>query len=412
MKIKLSLFFITTLIVIVIFTLFLYGCISYNIPPRKSFKQNLKRGKREPLIRLLLLKGEKFYHILTDSPIIYIETLNNNENSGRGFDKNSIHAKILNIVINGNSAIIQNRKFILPIKIENLSKFDLNNIDLSGNLIIYKDFIILEMPIETYIEGVVASEVGVDWPLEALKAQAVVSRTYAVYNMLHNFNKPYDLGTSEYHQKYRLKKNIANVKKAVESTRGIIIYYRSEPIQAFYHACSGGITESGGNVFLKDLPYLKSVRDPYSVNCPNSHWEIKLRSKVILRNLEGRIPRTLNTKQITDIQIGARTSSGRVKFFTLKFGKIRFNIKGNNFRLAMGPKTFKSLLITRIVKEHRKNNITIYEFIGKGYGHGVGMSQWGAKNMALQGFSYINIIKFYYRDVNLGKYNKLPIYGR
>lgn len=398
-------------IVSLLLLLFISSCVTNNIQLQKYPKPTLRTKKREPLIRLLLFEGKKIYHISTGSTRVYVETLNNSSETNFKTEKNPIIGKEIDIKIKANLAVIQNRRYSLPIRIAGLANFYLYGIRLSGNLIVYNDLIVLEIPLEHYIEGVVASEVGVNWPLQALKAQAVVSRTYAVYSILHNHDKPYDLGRSELHQKYDFKDNIDQVKKAVRETKGIIVLYGNEPIQAFYHACSGGITESGGNVFLKDLPYLKSIRDPYSQRCANQFWEVNLTSKYIKERLNTRITKDLKEKRLSSIRIGKRTSSGRVKFFTIISDNEKFNIKGNDFRLAMNPKKFKSLLITRIIRKYDGND-TNYTFIGKGYGHGVGMSQWGAKNMAIQGFSYNNIIKFYYRGVHLSSYNKFPIFNR
>ena len=410
MKVKFWIFY--TLLVYII--VFLLGCTgSYIVPLKENSKTYSHRAsKKEPLIRLLLIKGEHVYHIVTDSKFISVESKNSDMNSSENIIEKVVVSGYFDIKVWNNKAIIQNKEYLLPCKIMNLSKFKLNNINLYGNLILYNDFVVLEMPIERYLEGVVASEVRSNWPLEALKAQAVVSRTYAIYSIIHNFKKPYDLGISELHQKYKIMESIDCIKKAIYSTRGIIIYYHSEPIQAFYHSCSGGITESGGNVFSKDLPYLKSIRDPYSKECPDKTWKIELTSKDIIRNLKNVIPKNLKEEEeIIDIKIGARTSSGRVRFFVINFKKSFFKMRGNDFRLAMDSRKFKSLLITKIIKEHTNNGLYIYKFFGKGYGHGVGMSQWGAKNMAVQGFSFNSIIKFYYRGVNLGTYDKLPVFG-
>ncbi|RKX96224.1 MAG: hypothetical protein DRP84_01780 [Spirochaetes bacterium] len=398
-------------ILLFILLFFLPGCITYTPYQEKPYKPTRKKEKQEPKIRLLLFNNRTIYHIFTESEDIVIETSNKMDGNIQHYSNSVGKSEGLEVRIKGNNVLIQNKYYPLPCRIKNLRKFKIGSLNLYGDLVLYRDSLVLEMPIERYVEGVIASEVGTSWPIEALKAQAVVSRTYAVYSILHSKNSHYDLGTSELHQKYELKESIDSVKKAVDATRGIIIYYHSEPIQAFYHSCSGGITESGGNVFSKDLPYLKSIRDPYSRKCPDKYWKLELTSDEILRSLGDIKPASFNNKEITDIQIGAKTSSGRVKFFILRFGREKVKIRGNAFRLAMGAKSFKSLLIIRIIKKQRENNKITYEFIGKGYGHGVGMSQWGAKNMAMQGFSYTSIIKFYYRGVNLDNYNKLHIVG-
>ncbi|MBA7556097.1 Amidase enhancer [subsurface metagenome] len=110
-----------------------------------------------------------------------------------------------------------------------------------------------------------------------------------------------------------------------------------------------------------------------------------------------------------NIKIYKKTGSGRVKEFILIFeGNEKQILKGNTFRLALDPKVFRSLLIQGI-KKKRINDEYIYTFSGKGYGHGVGLSQWGVKGMAEQGFAYERIVAYYYRGTQLGNYDMVSL---
>jgi len=261
---------------------------------------------------------------------------------------------------------------------------------------------------ENYLLGVVPRELGPEvWPqLEALKAQAVVSRTYAVKRMAGRLQEPYHLEDTQMHQEYEYSVRNKNINRAVEATRGEILLYKDGPIEAFFHSSSGGITESAGSVFQQDLPYLRSVPDPYSRDHDAFSWTFKTDAAAMSDALTSLIDSECKTHgrdcMLTDIRIHGKTGSGRAREFALCFeGGKSCLVKGNSLRLAVNPREMKSLLIRRIEKR-REGDRTVFVFSGTGYGHGVGMSQWGAKHMADRGFRYNDILSFYYRGASLG----------
>ncbi|MDO8643468.1 MAG: SpoIID/LytB domain-containing protein, partial [bacterium] len=134
---------------------------------------------------------------------------------------------------------------------------------------------VVTLPLEEYIQGVLQGEIPTDWPLEALKAQAVTARTYTLYRISHPANEEYDLETTVEDQVYKKSDEIPpSVQKAVQETAGEVLKKRGEIIPAFYHSCCGGITEDPAIIW--GGPSLKSVRDPNCLSCPNRSWEVEI----------------------------------------------------------------------------------------------------------------------------------------
>jgi stage II sporulation protein D len=309
------------------------------------------------------------------------------------------------VVANGN-VTAEGRSYRTPVRIRSNGTISVNGKEFYGDLLIEDGLLINSLPLEEYLKGVLSQEVSESWPMEALKAQAVVSRTYAVRRMVKKKDDPYDVEDTQMHQKFEYTNQNENINRAVEVTRGEILLYRGEPIEAFFHSCSGGITESAGSVFQQDLPYLRSIPDPYCRNIEQFSWTYEADAKSIKSALKGILEEeyTDPALDLRDVRIHRKTGSGRTAEFELYFeGGKPAVIQGNRFRLALDPKGLKSLLIRRIEKRRGEDGF-IFIFSGTGYGHGVGMSQWGAKIMAEHGFRYENILAFYYRGTKLDTY--------
>ncbi len=253
-------------------------------------------------------------------------------------------------------------------------------------------YIVNEVPLEDYVKGVVAAEVGSKWDAEALKAQAVASRTYAIYQKLNNSaNKiSYNLTSSVLHQVYKGSDIPESIAKAVDDTKGEILTYEGSPIAAFYHSTSGGITEDPVEVFGKSYPYLKSVETNCEIS-PYYMWE----KRIPVSELE----KALSTSGLKDIFIDSYTDSNRVKNFKIITETDEFTIPGNDLRKNLGWERLPSILITSLT---RSGNIYIFE--GKGYGHGVGMCQWSALEMAKEGKNYKEILSKFYPGTTLEHY--------
>lgn len=257
--------------------------------------------------------------------------------------------------------------------------------------------IIEKIPIEQYIVGVVSGEMPVSFNYEALKAQAVASRTYVMYQMQTHQNDDYDVYDSVNSQVYlseeQLKEkwkdkyveNINKVKQAILDTAGQYLTYNGEVIESFFFSTSVGYTENSEDVFSLELPYLRSVESKWDEISP-AYVDSKTLSKEEFFSLL-----SLDNNATLDIEVLEKTSTGRIK---------QIKINGN---VLTGKEVCSKLELRSTffeIKEEGENVI----INTKGYGHGVGMSQYGANGMASAGFTYDEILKYYYTDVEIEKF--------
>lgn len=269
-----------------------------------------------------------------------------------------------------------------------------------------------ELNIDEYLYGVVSSEMPASFELEALKAQAVVARTYTIYQIRNNSGKhenadicdDFNCCQAWISKEERLAKwtpeeaesNWDKIVQAVDSTKGKIVTYDGQPINAFFHANSGGITESSLNIWGGiDYPYLKSVETAGEEGYTQYASQVVLKQQELLSKIQARHPDcVIDFSQENCIQILEYTSSGRIKI--IKFGNKE--IAGTEARTLLGLKStnFKFLL--------DGENVT---FTVTGYGHGVGMSQTGADSMAKTGANYEAIVKHFYTNVEISEVNSL-----
>jgi stage II sporulation protein D len=243
--------------------------------------------------------------------------------------------------------------------------------------------------LENYIRGVLYHEVSHRWPLEAIKAQAVAARSYALYQVEHSRTNAYDMTNDIYSQVYggrnseRYRTNIA-----VERTRGEILVFHGKVLPAYYHATCGGHTENAKELWNIDLYPLRGVVCRFCRHSPHYSWKINLRLKDIQDALNAK---GYKIDLIKDIVVTDRTPTDRVR--TLKIvsrtGKT-LTMKGKDFREAVGPNVIRSNLYHVIMKGY------YCDFIGRGWGHGVGLCQWGAMGMARERYDYRAILSYYY----------------
>ncbi|MBI5634245.1 MAG: SpoIID/LytB domain-containing protein [Nitrospirae bacterium] len=274
-------------------------------------------------------------------------------------------------------------------KIERMGKLKgellVNGTRYPGNIEVWKGhgglYLINELPLEEYIKSVVSAEVGADWDMEALKTQAVISRTYALNQKAQNNNPNFDLTSSVLHQVYKGSNENARISYAVMNTEGEVLTYNGKIIEAFYHSTSGGLTEAPEDVFGKSYPYLK----PVSGSCETSPYWIWER-RIPVEEIE----KALNISGIRDIRIASYTSTGRVKTVDLVQTGSAQSMKATDLRKAIGwsrlPSTNFSL--------SRDNNVVVFD--GKGFGHGVGLCQWSSLEMAKSGVEYKDILSYFY----------------
>lgn len=256
-------------------------------------------------------------------------------------------------------------------------------------------YVINTMPLETYIQGVVAAETGEDWEYEALKAQAVASRTYAVFQRNNNKQRDFHLTSGVLHQVYRDNNVSPRVIRSVKETAGEILTYIGLPISAFYHSTCKGKTELPSEVWNVNYPYLKSV-ECNTGDAPYDAWSVEFTLK--------EIGEALGVKGIIDIGISSPTATGRVKTLRYKVTEGTGNefreIKATELRRLLG---YRRLPSTDFILKKEAGKIIME---GKGWGHGVGLSQWGALEMARQGKDYREILAHYYPGTKLHQLNE------
>lgn len=251
------------------------------------------------------------------------------------------------------------------------------------------------MPLEQYLIGVLAGEMPVSYDIEALKAQAVAARTYALRKIEINQKKEYDVIDTTNDQVYLdqeyLKKSwknnyeeyIKKIKNAINETTGEYITYNGKTIQALFFSTSSGKTENCKDVFGENLPYLVSVSSTWDETSPSYMNTTNLTKEEFFELLEIPYNETL------DIKI-ERNQTNSINEIIINNKRI----KGTDFRFKLGLKS------TNVEIEEKENKIIIKS---KGYGHGVGMSQYGASQLAKRGYKYDEILKYYYQGIEIKK---------
>lgn len=254
--------------------------------------------------------------------------------------------------------------------------------------------------LEEYLQGVVAAEMDTKWPVNALAAQAILARTFTMENIQAGRVKQLrgtDASTSvEEFQAYDPKKINDNVRRAVEQTRGEVILHNNNFVRVWFSACDGGFsaTAEEGLGFTKEpAPYLRAgVQDGcLSVTVPqNKAWTARIpvsQVRTAVQRTTGKDP-----GPITSVSIEKKGPSGRAE--QLRIGNV--TVSGPGLRLALGSEKVRSMLLSDVWVEG--GNVV---FTGKGFGHGVGMCQWGARLLAEQGKSPEEIVEFFFQNVEI-----------
>jgi stage II sporulation protein D len=255
--------------------------------------------------------------------------------------------------------------------------------------------VVNEVPLEEYLVGVLIAETGDRWPADALRAQAIAARTYAAYHRRIAAGKPYHLVASTAHQQYAgLAPALSPARGAVLETAGQVLRWEGELFPAFYHTESGGYTEDPRTVFAaRNMPALRPVVCPFSAGSPHYYWTLDLP----LADLTDRLRRGgVDVGRVTAIEVAERTLSLRATAVTVRGTRGAARLRGNDFRRLVGYDALKSTLFAVAVDGERAS------FAGRGYGHGVGLCQWGARAMAEQGYTAAQILEFYYPGAVLG----------
>ncbi|WP_459815280.1 SpoIID/LytB domain-containing protein [Geotalea toluenoxydans] len=252
-----------------------------------------------------------------------------------------------------------------------------------------------ELPLEDYLVGLINCEISSQWPIEAVKAQAVIARSYAIYQKAARKGALYHLESSVMDQVYAGSDiEDSRAARGVKETAGHVLTHDGAVIQAFYHSSCGGHTEAAENVWGSVVPYLPGVDCKYCLAAPSVKWE----QTISLKKLESLLKNAgYQAAGLREIKTGRHNRSGRLQDVAVISAKGRITIGAANFRKAIGYSTIKS---TNFDIRSSADGIT---FAGVGYGHGVGLCQWGAKQRAGDGFDYREILSYYYPGTRLVK---------
>jgi stage II sporulation protein D len=255
--------------------------------------------------------------------------------------------------------------------------------------------VINELDLEQYLYGVVGAEMDPTWPEVALQAQAIASRSYAVARAALHAYPDYDVKAGELDQAYGgVNAESQGAVDAVESTHGVVLMYRYRVIKAYYSSCDGGFTDDGSE--LSDpQPYLRAQPDPYAAESPHLSWSAQVPLAAFARAFGEQVG---DIGDITAVTPGPADASGRLISVTVTGTTGSRDIPGPLFRQLAGRHVVKSTRIASLGVQGDE-----IEVRGSGFGHGVGMSQWGAKDMADQGLGITAILSFYYRGAMLSK---------
>jgi stage II sporulation protein D len=259
--------------------------------------------------------------------------------------------------------------------------------------------VINELNIEDYLQGVIAEEIPHDWEFEALKAQAVASRTYALYQKRTAGKRAYHILATVNGQVYSGRSGEhARAVQAIRETEGIVITYGGKIIPAFYHASCGGHTENATELWGIDVPYLRGVDCDCQEISKYGVWEKRLSIAEVTAALHRQGYRL---KGINKLEINGITAAGRVRQVSIYHAAGIESVPAETLRAAIGyaviPSVFFEIAVTG-------NEIVIS---GRGLGHGVGLCQWGAQEMAQSGKDYKTILSHYYPGTTLMRMENL-----
>ncbi|MBP7216760.1 MAG: SpoIID/LytB domain-containing protein [Candidatus Omnitrophica bacterium] len=254
--------------------------------------------------------------------------------------------------------------------------------------------LINHVPLEDYVKGILLHEASHYWPKEAIEAQAIVCRTFALYQMQERKHALFDVTADVYSQVYggsaseRYRTN-----EAVDATSGLVLKYKGALFPAYFHSTCAGHTEDAHQLWNISIPPLRGVRCGFCYGSPRLRWDYRIAigeaEKILQR-------KGLFSGSLSDIRIERKDASGRIVDLSL-VGKHKRTIAGKDFREAIGPDKIRSLNFT-IAKQ---GGAFVME--GLGWGHGVGLCQWGAYFMAKQGRTFKDIVQHYYPGADIAQ---------
>ena len=392
--------------------------------------ETVKSSSGEPVIRVLLGYRSQSFSISSAMPMVVldsrghqVQTIKENQTVTVSSGGGSVH-------INGHSIdksiTVQNTQGRYGSELQTLGKTYRGavtvHVNASGSM-----SVINVLGLEQYVQGVVPEEVVPSWPTPALEAQAVAARTYALHSMKSKQNSMYDIGTTTADQVYGGKSSeFVSTNTAVKRTHGMVLTYQGQPINALFHSDGGGYTEDSVNLWGNDLPYLKGVQD-YSNHEGTTVWNVitsrqSIEQKLAAASKSVGYLQKIELSPLADrpMKVQDRGVSGRVKImkFVGEKGSISltgeqiqgiFGLKSTLFDFYVGQTPPSRIQGSSVKANHTfskaNQTVTIH---GYGWGHGLGLSQWGAAEMASrkeasQPDYYKVILQHYYQGTALTK---------
>lgn len=254
--------------------------------------------------------------------------------------------------------------------------------------------------LEHYLYSVLGGEMNGNWPQEALKAQAVAARSYALRQRQQAGNGWFDLGDTPAWQVYNgITDESAGTQAAVNATEGQVLTYKGEIIEAVFHSSSGGHTENVEDIWIEPLPYLRAVAD-FDQGTPVYEWTKTFSGNDLSARITG-------VGTILAMEPEKTTPYGRVVKMRVVGSTGSRTISGADIRDALDLRSTLFQIVPQFsstaTKEKAQQVPTAFEFRGRGFGHGLGLSQWGAYNMAKKGYNYQQIVQHYYKSTTLAK---------
>ncbi len=262
--------------------------------------------------------------------------------------------------------------------------------------------VVNRLGLDEYLYGVLYHEVSHRWPMEALKVQAIAARTFALYQMRQNRSQPYDLRSDIYSQVYGGRTSEKwTTTAAVDRTKGEILTYKGDIFPTYYHATCGGHTEDAANLWNIDIEPLKGVPCNFCTASPHYRWS----KDIFLWMLESKLKEAgYKIGAVASVAILSRNKSGRIDKLEIKDGfGTSVVLTGKDFRQILGPNDARS---TNFKTSMQWGNLSLK---GYGWGHGVGMCQWGAYGQAKKGKKADEILKYYYPGSEISTIDKIKL---
>ncbi len=399
---------------------------------------------KEPSLRVGILTGQQSVQITADANFELVNAgTNKTVKSFRAYEKVTISDKGNGFSINGmpvaaNSihVVLKNKDVMVSIK----QYAHVNNRRYRGDISILRPAgksgmtVVNTLPVEEYVYGIIKHEISPEWAMEAVKAQAVAARTYALASSNKHKADGFDVCATTDCQVYGgLESETPRALEAVDATRGLVLFHSGKLITAYFHSSSGGHTENSENVWSSPLPYLKGVAD-FDQDCPYFKWEKKL----TIAELNQAVSRAgYNIGRLQAIELSPlgnppaasndRGVSGRVKHVRLLGTNGSVQITGAKMRTMLdlkstlfdittaaaqpvfaGKKSVRTQLPQSSIRPVAGESADFVIINGSGWGHGLGLSQWGAKAMAEKAPPgnteyFKEILKHYYQGVEIKK---------